>query len=466
MAEHVADALRDRRALRAAAALLAIMVASSAMNIAVFPSFDSLFTAARDISVIAAAGCMLSIGLVATFRPSALHIRFWNAAAAAMYLAGAIGLPVSLACRSAALLTVCACLMSLARTWASMVVGLALMRLPGDRALAAIASAFVLCPLAEAALWALPTYVGFACFCLLPACAFALAWGDARGLALASEAGDAPADVAVTQPASFIPLGNRFFWFLLLFRVAFGFSLRTGFSPASALIAAAPVAALAACVLLWRRPRPDTMVRLSVLTVVAGFLLGFHGEGVAGAPATAALSAGNMLFDMVAWRVLVAAGARNERAALAILSWGRGMTALGSVIGAGLGVAAVRAADPGTAPVVSSLLVFLTVAAALLLLDRDGFARAIDGVAPVVEEAPDLPEPDLGARCDKIASERGLTRREAEVFGMLARGRDRAYIEGELTVSRNTVKAHVKHIYAKLGVHSHQELLDLVEDVG
>ncbi|MFR6289806.1 helix-turn-helix transcriptional regulator [uncultured Adlercreutzia sp.] len=46
---------------------------------------------------------------------------------------------------------------------------------------------------------------------------------------------------------------------------------------------------------------------------------------------------------------------------------------------------------------------------------------------------------------------------------MLARGRDRAYIEEALVVSRNTVKAHVKHVYAKLGIHSHQELLDLVE---
>mgnify|MGYP002989473542 CR=1 FL=1 len=61
------------------------------------------------------------------------------------------------------------------------------------------------------------------------------------------------------------------------------------------------------------------------------------------------------------------------------------------------------------------------------------------------------------------AEEFSLTPREAEVFAMLARGRDRAYIEEALVVSRNTVKAHVKHVYAKLGIHSHQELLDLVE---
>lgn len=45
----------------------------------------------------------------------------------------------------------------------------------------------------------------------------------------------------------------------------------------------------------------------------------------------------------------------------------------------------------------------------------------------------------------------------------MARGRDRTYIQEQLVVSRNTVKAHVKHIYAKLDIHSHQDLIDLVE---
>ena len=46
---------------------------------------------------------------------------------------------------------------------------------------------------------------------------------------------------------------------------------------------------------------------------------------------------------------------------------------------------------------------------------------------------------------------------------MLARGRNRAYIEENLVISRNTVNAHVKHIYNKLDIHSHQDLLDMVE---
>lgn len=45
---------------------------------------------------------------------------------------------------------------------------------------------------------------------------------------------------------------------------------------------------------------------------------------------------------------------------------------------------------------------------------------------------------------------------------LLAAGRNGVYIQQALGVSYNTVKTHVAHIYAKLGVHTHQELLDFV----
>lgn len=55
----------------------------------------------------------------------------------------------------------------------------------------------------------------------------------------------------------------------------------------------------------------------------------------------------------------------------------------------------------------------------------------------------------------------GLTPREAEVFALLAQGRSIPYIRDELIISRETAATHAKHIYAKLGVHSRQELIDL-----
>lgn len=63
----------------------------------------------------------------------------------------------------------------------------------------------------------------------------------------------------------------------------------------------------------------------------------------------------------------------------------------------------------------------------------------------------------------RLAEAQGLTAREREVCDLIAQGRSRPYIRELLCVSKNTVDSHVKHAYAKLGVHSNQELIDLIQ---
>ena len=69
-------------------------------------------------------------------------------------------------------------------------------------------------------------------------------------------------------------------------------------------------------------------------------------------------------------------------------------------------------------------------------------------------------------RCVELGAQHGLTERETEIFAMLAAGATGSSSWNTTWVSRNTVKSHVKHIYAKLDVHSQQELIDLVERAG
>jgi DNA-binding NarL/FixJ family response regulator len=59
----------------------------------------------------------------------------------------------------------------------------------------------------------------------------------------------------------------------------------------------------------------------------------------------------------------------------------------------------------------------------------------------------------------------GITPREREIIAYLMRGRSVPYIRDELFISQNTVKTHIKHIYAKTNVGSRQELLDLIESM-
>lgn len=94
-------------------------------------------------------------------------------------------------------------------------------------------------------------------------------------------------------------------------------------------------------------------------------------------------------------------------------------------------------------------------------------AGARAGFPPVeesrVEEAPASPAPTDS--CDRVVEQYGLSAREADVLALLARGRDAAYIADELVISKNTVRTHMRNIFSKTGVHSRQELIDLLETV-
>lgn len=89
--------------------------------------------------------------------------------------------------------------------------------------------------------------------------------------------------------------------------------------------------------------------------------------------------------------------------------------------------------------------------------------RGTVGVWPnVVGERPSVDE-ILDHRCARLAERGRLTEREGEILSFLARGRTKAHIARVLFVSENTVRSHVRNIYAKLDVHTRQELIDLLE---
>ncbi len=66
--------------------------------------------------------------------------------------------------------------------------------------------------------------------------------------------------------------------------------------------------------------------------------------------------------------------------------------------------------------------------------------------------------------CDELAEQYRLSPRQKEIFLFLAKGRNVQFIRDELVLSTPTVKSHIYNIYQKMGVHSHQELINLVED--
>lgn len=67
-------------------------------------------------------------------------------------------------------------------------------------------------------------------------------------------------------------------------------------------------------------------------------------------------------------------------------------------------------------------------------------------------------------RCDTIAERHELTARETEIMALIAQRKSRTEIEQELFLSQNTVKTHVRHLYAKLGTRSKADVIALFED--
>lgn len=64
-------------------------------------------------------------------------------------------------------------------------------------------------------------------------------------------------------------------------------------------------------------------------------------------------------------------------------------------------------------------------------------------------------------KLNDLKGEYGLTSREMEILEFIIKGRSKRYIAETLIISENTVKAHAKSLYMKMGVHSRQQLLSL-----
>ena len=68
----------------------------------------------------------------------------------------------------------------------------------------------------------------------------------------------------------------------------------------------------------------------------------------------------------------------------------------------------------------------------------------------------------LALACSQVAQRHGLTQREGEILLLLAQQKSAADIEQELLVANGTAKAHIRHVYQKLGIHSREELYEMV----
>lgn len=212
------------------------------------------------------------------------------------------------------------------------------------------------------------------------------------------------------------------------------------------------------------------MVQRMTMPVIIGTLLliplvGDMGRTVAGAIATAAFAYSTLM----EWTDAAVTNFEFQihpvkRTAEARLSQWSGFLAGGVLSYAVFETGALQGVLPF---IVAALVVFLVSAFAFYGADD---SATKDALAMLVADDPKnlTIEPPKNAapfrdRCAILAERYGLSEREAEVFVLLAKGRNSEHIQKKLFISGNTVKTHVSHIYRKIGISSQQSLIDLVD---
>ncbi len=124
----------------------------------------------------------------------------------------------------------------------------------------------------------------------------------------------------------------------------------------------------------------------------------------------------------------------------------------------------MTAAGLATAP-----LVIVAVMAATLVALRESRLDSSWGV----ELSSTQPQPErsraveerhsLARACAELSRSHNLSQREGEVLLLLAQHKTARDIEAELCVANGTAKAHIRHVYQKLDIHTREELFELVD---
>lgn len=91
------------------------------------------------------------------------------------------------------------------------------------------------------------------------------------------------------------------------------------------------------------------------------------------------------------------------------------------------------------------------------------FDPKAEGEKPSVAEIRQFELPDRCSICEAMSQENGMTQREQDVLYYASLGYSARKIGETLFISEHTVHTHSKSVYRKLGVHTKQELIDLVD---
>ncbi len=442
-------------------------------NGVLYLSYDGIFDWSRDVSTAASICLALALLVVARRWPSRIRPRPITCATLAAGIAGYALSAAGLVSKSASAIVVGTVLVAPLDIWGLAVWLLALARMERrDACLLIAASGVVGIPLAGL-VNGVGSYWLANLACAATACGVVLLSLPLTGDFFKHLQEAKPSsEQQIANPEAVLPLSHTFYVYIFIFSVAYGFALRCENDPSGTVLTLASlVASVAVGLYAWHAKagtRVDSLFVASFVSVTVGFMLVLVDDVCTNQLAVALLMIGYICLQLLIWLALSSAARRNAAPGIPTSCWGTAASYVGIVVGAALWLVPNRllAVQLGSDDLLQSTLVVALLAGLVLytLLTRRGFVfdSAIEGIEP------DAPAPQvevryvdsLGQRCEQACERYGLTAREADVMALLAHGNNAARIQEELGISYNTVKYHVRNVYAKMGVHSQQDLID------
>ncbi len=445
----------------------------------IFPIGTAAAPYCRDVATPAQALLFLALALMASHSPRALDRRAFLVVPPICAVAGALLLATP-AGANPALATLGITLLLFASVAVMLSAGCALTRLDKRLLAPCVLAGLALSYLLRFVLADLPATAALVLFVAVQALGIFAARRDMAATLDTLQRGESPEELTLTNPFSFLPRSHRLFICLGLFQLSYGVGLGFGevnTTPLATFAGVVPLLCVGAFFVLAKRiPRFDTLFGWALLFVMSGFLFTDVSQQVAAPLTSNLLEAGSSCFMLLFWPILATMARRNRRSTLPLFAWSGFLLCLGVTAGAAVGRACYTIGAQGlvqsaslTAVVVLSMAAFAVFGMRGFSFDAtvEGLVAMPDSEAGEVGDAHETPQQDAPAQPEELlegmAEQAGLTAREREIFLLLAQGRNGGYIQRQLGVSYNTIKTHVAHIYAKFCVHSHQELIDLVE---
>ena len=439
------------------------------MNMHLFTYFDEVFTYARDTSVLANALTLIVLALLATYKPNVLNkLKVYSILIAAALLGGFL-LWNSFSYQNTGLLIFASALVSVARALTLAVLMLYVSNFNSKEVPAIIALGLALSLIISQFF----TYFDFVStvgyFTLMPVI-IALVLYKLLNLDFITSSEESPVEASILQPQTFVSFQSQVFISILVFQFGFGLSLRLGEIEGVPLFAteiSVVVLLLIFIVAVIKHEliNVDRLIDTSVVLLFSGLLFVIITLADHQFWATTILQLAYNIFQVAAWLILIRIASKNLYNALGVISWGAALMGLGTILGAqsGLFINRVAEIDFDLVQLITVFIIIIFLIYFIFAFRTFNFEDTIFKVETYKNTEVNTEFINFGERVSEISEMYNLTPRETEIFELLARGRNRKYLEEELGISRNTVKVHVQNIYNKLQVHSHQELIDIVE---